>query len=444
MSRKSCSCGASGCVVSPGLKCKNNKCLGPKCIREQNVTKIFKSPKNFDTELNIFNKHILDKLDPTESYFISLYEECNDIDYSTIIDLEEKSNCDFGKHPFSDEKEVINTFNIFSSKEEKEKEKEEEKEKKDTTVNDELDWLNYKEDEEEGEQDEDYKKTIKALNFSYLGLTMNNVIDRLDIISILNSLLNIFYGIKILNEAHIYHSDLKPQNIVLDNTDQKFKIIDFGLSIFQGYNIGLDKPMGYTPGYVSPEFVYNKEGDLTNSLIGITGHTLFSYEIDIQKDDEFIFFNPDIYLFDDKKKEFTIIKDDKQIQKLPIKYYSTLSLEKTFFKNDIWSLGYILKFVLNNMVIKLNKKKINNEEEEEFNKKVVYGLNIIINQLLILDVDKRPSAGEALSIYQSFLKLLKISDGGKKTRRKSKKSIKSIKSKKTIKNKRKTNKRYYH
>jgi hypothetical protein len=104
-SSKTCSCGAQGCVVIPGLTCTNDICVGPMCNKinkEKRITKIFMKLSDFEHEKKIFESGILNRIDPEEKYFISLYEECNGITSEKISDLVDNAGCDFGVEPFSD------------------------------------------------------------------------------------------------------------------------------------------------------------------------------------------------------------------------------------------------------------------------------------------------------------------------------------------------------
>lgn len=66
----------------------------------------------------------------------------------------------------------------------------------------------------------------------------------------------------LLHENKIIHMDIKPDNIIYDNVDEKFKLIDFGLAINlnEDYSYMKNKLIG-TPGFVNPFILVNWDGD---------------------------------------------------------------------------------------------------------------------------------------------------------------------------------------
>lgn len=67
-----------------------------------------------------------------------------------------------------------------------------------------------------------------------------------------NYLKQILEGLKYLHSKNIYHCDLKPENIIIEN--EKLKIIDFGCSIISELPVNSKKLMYWgTPGYSPPE-----------------------------------------------------------------------------------------------------------------------------------------------------------------------------------------------
>jgi hypothetical protein len=241
---KTCNCGANGCVIYPGIACGKNVCLKSderECMKPV-ATKIFFNPESYETETKIYNTNDdqLKKLDPEENFFLSSYQQCNDIRKENI----EPYNCEYDMTDVSDALE----FNPDLSLEEN--------------------ILNQMKTDVKKEDKMATNSSFKAINFSYLGQDMEKIRKNLEIKDIPNFLVsfkNVFQGIKLLNENGIYHCDIKLQNIVLDR-DDKFKIIDFGLAIFETSEVVLGLHHNYiqknrdsfTAGFISPEFYYHK------------------------------------------------------------------------------------------------------------------------------------------------------------------------------------------
>ena len=72
--KKFCSCGASGCVIYPGIQCSKTPCKGSMCTKPI-ATKIFYNEKNYENEKKVYDKNdkILKRLDPAEEFFLSSY-----------------------------------------------------------------------------------------------------------------------------------------------------------------------------------------------------------------------------------------------------------------------------------------------------------------------------------------------------------------------------------
>ena len=58
----------------------------------------------------------------------------------------------------------------------------------------------------------------------------------------------------------VFHRDLKLSNIILENDNNKIKIIDFGLAVSVGQNEQRDTFCG-TPNYIAPEMIKNDKYD---------------------------------------------------------------------------------------------------------------------------------------------------------------------------------------
>ena len=70
--------------------------------------------------------------------------------------------------------------------------------------------------------------------------------------NILKFISNICYGLRYLHDNKICHLDIKPENIVVNTSTKKFKIIDFGFSDLEPFDSFVKNTRG-TPGYF-PKF----------------------------------------------------------------------------------------------------------------------------------------------------------------------------------------------
>jgi serine/threonine protein kinase len=392
---KKCNCGSSGCVIYPGLACQTNKCLksDPMQCEKPIATKIFFTPESYEKEIKIYNANDqqLKKLDPNEDFFLSSYQQCNDVKDENIQEYNcEKDADDKNESELLEYNPELTTEENF------------------------LIQLQHDLNKENQEASNSSKSLFKssndsfrAINFTYLGEDMEKIIKNLQVATIhdlLVSVENIFQGLKLLNENEIYHCDLKPRNIVLDGT--KFKIIDFGLSIFEttdfilkmhSRNNVIINEMAFTAGFISPEFYYHKQ----KQPIG------------------FGFDNPDMRIVGNEIQFDLNLYTGIKSQKMNIAYYEGLDMcaHSTYFKNDIWSLGYILKVILTKILNLMELKK--EKDAISLNLiKIVTELCNVIEKILILNVAKRPTPKEALDIYTQFLETIKGQytriDGGKK------------------------------
>ncbi len=84
-------------------------------------------------------------------------------------------------------------------------------------------------------------------------------------------------ALKVIHEAGIIHKDLKPANLIPDDTGAHIVLIDFGISSYAGKkSIVLTQP-GMTPGYAAPEVsqgIFLRETDYY--ALGITVFELFT------------------------------------------------------------------------------------------------------------------------------------------------------------------------
>jgi len=403
LNKKKCNCGATGCVIFPGEDCGDSPCVGDKCKKK--VTKIFFGDKNLKAEIAIFdiNEHLLHQLDPNEDFFLSSYKKCHPVDESKVL-----ADC---KGQF---KSRYLQYSYFFP------------EKKNTPIpaeeagfeDEEADDITYSESNRRIQRNNERRdiierkkrelkikpkeKTFNTININYLGTDMETVMEEIKaeenveskmekIKVFLVAVENIFQGIKILNRNDFYHCDIKPKNVVLDK-DNKFKIIDFGIAFYKTPKIQenvsskAEKGMeGLTPGFSSPEYYDLMRNDY---IQGLTDTEKYSYLMD--------FGNNDIQGNSNEIKfTLTLPGIDKPIkgEKKNIDYYIGLNQRDRYSKNDIWALGYVLKYIY---------KEIYDMNPDEF-ANILNGLRVVISELLVLDVAKRPTPDKALCIYQAFL-----------------------------------------
>ena len=386
--KKFCSCGASGCVIYPGVDCgEKSECLSEPC-KKPIATKFFVEDENYTNEINNFdrNNKQLKRLDENEDYFLSSYKTCGKIEENEEI---KKMCTNIPKKKVKEEKLTFTGINLPEKYEEKEI--------------GEFDWMRRGSSLNKSSLKSSFKKlnpSYNSINFSYLGKPMQNILPNLngidEIKQCLISVENVFVGIKILNEAKIYHCDIKPQNIVIDVRDNQFKIIDFGNAIFNKPTKKLqsewqsgDDIEGYTAGYVSPEYFY--------SLYGLLPNVLFFGDIEnIESVDNNIVRYLKLY-----RMEKNVMKAYPEISIIPNKYYEELDPTKTYIKNDIWSLGCVLKKILSELLVKLDETE--SKDVRIFLEKVIVNLSNVIKKLVIMNVDKRPTSSQALDFYTEFL-----------------------------------------
>jgi serine/threonine protein kinase len=115
------------------------------------------------------------------------------------------------------------------------------------------------------------------------------------------ALKNIFVGLQLLHENGIYHMDVKPDNIVFDETEDppQFKLIDFGLSCTEATP---PKITTGSEGYIPPE-MYDEPTKYKKADIWALGTTLMDFYSILME-------GP----YD--KKTLTVYKDIKNLAKL--------------------------------------------------------------------------------------------------------------------------------
>jgi hypothetical protein len=410
-----CACGASGCAIYPGLICdsqiKSDK-------NKPSITKIFWDKKIFEEEMKIYDKDAkkLNKIDKEEKYFISTYSRCTE-KYTMDdmlpackgkMDIKEK-----GLTSKEREREKVNDRNAFVMKQEIKFD----------------DWMNNSSGKRVESRESAKIEEFNAINLSYLGESMSKILEGLNpidgkisnridkIINFLDSIKNIFSGISLLNSNDIYHCDIKPDNLVaVKNSETQilspFKMIDFGNAIFgkDVEKIGKlnqektgEVVTGYTRGYISPEYFYCLFTDIPYRRQFIFGDDGEKYS----RENNDLVFNLETYhktTDNQLERKHTVSK----IPMIPDSYYEILEEEdiknktnKLYIKNDIWSMGYVLKEICDKFYKIYEHAK--NETEKEFLADVISGLGEVITKLLVLDVDERPDASAALVIYTKFI-----------------------------------------
>jgi hypothetical protein len=443
--KKLCACGASGCVIYPGIECGESKCLDKPCEKPV-ATKFFVNDDKYIKEMKVFDKNDqqLKKIDGAENYFLSSYKNCGKIEETADI----KSLCrNIPKKKVNkveiDEDEVAD---VHLPKEEAKK----------GVVEENNDWqIDFKNSNEKRLREETPTQFYNSINFSYLGTPMHYILPFLTTIEEIKqffiSLKNVFEGIKILNEAEIYHCDIKPQNLVLDDVDKKFKIIDFGQAIFKGspepqtndFKQWGDYITGYTAGFVSPEYFFILNTKLYPDVPFFGDKDNFDYvktsefkkssssssqksSSSSQKSSRSSQKKDNKYIIVRRLKSFT--KEKNELHKYnivdikPANYYDNLSKDypsKTYIKNDIWSLGCVLRYVRSELLGKYQNAK---GHLRLFLLNVIVDLSLVLTKLVILDVDKRPTPSEALKLYNVFLGKMtrdfnSTRKGGRKTRK---------------------------
>jgi len=408
--KKFCSCGASGCVIYPGRQCSKTPCKGSMCTKPI-ATKIFYNEKNYENEKKVYDKNdkILKRLDPAEEFFLSSYENCDSIGADEVDKIQQNyQDCDLTNN--SDKKEKTESFNIFKLKPGYNPVPQKEF--------GELDFLNQLDDESDIDTETDNldllhklheesdTDNLHTINFSFLGIDLRKKLKLITKENFYQTILvpfeNLFKAVELLNRNKIYHCDIKPENIVYDNNSNTFKLIDFGLAIFDEIS-GEDIIIGFTSGYVSPEFYYRIAG----THIGY-GFIEDRSEFKKDKDETIITFTPNVYNFSKINKKFSKF-DGTNKQNINTSYYEELLDNNSpllYSKNDIWALGCVLKDILESIVQLFNKEsnKTTSISEIIYFKNISSELNKVIRQILILNVHERPNASVALQIYTAFLK----------------------------------------
>ena len=204
-----------------------------------------------------------------------------------------------------------------------------------------------------------------VLNYLDGGETLTKMLgsnSRSDPVQILNGLTNIFYGVMLMNNIKRYHLDIKPDNIVLDDTGQ-FRLIDFGFS----KNLNLNTVSN--PLYDLPYEYWPFEMSALNNFNGKISNKYLKGYLSILND-EFITL---------RKKEIVF---DTDIFPLEI-----ATEEMIYDKSDVWGLGLTLCKVYESSLGKTLSMRVR------------ANLLDFIKKLLIFNPLDRPNAHEAYTMY---------------------------------------------
>lgn len=171
----------------------------------------------------------------------------------------------------------------------------------------------------------------------------------------MNMIYNFYSGIQKLHNENIVHRDIKPVNVLYDDTCNKLNIIDYGLScdVSNVYSNTEDDLyiLGYMYMYNPPEFyiaylVYEnmKKGQSFEESIDISFRMMTnnSKELDVFYYEHYYKYNQsepyNIYSY---QQAFKKILDN--IKTRQIKSFEQLFTEDIAFKSDIYSSSFVLK-----------------------------------------------------------------------------------------------------
>jgi serine/threonine protein kinase len=256
---------------------------------------------------------------------------------------------------------------------------------------------------------------IKFIDYINGGSSLADIFD-LDItrdsdfyINLFKGLLNVFEAVKILNERKVYHFDIKPQNIVYDNSVMPplLKLIDLGDSKYIPSPIDYKKEYNQigTTGYFPPE-KFGERGDSV-FLLFVSGRGKEDSEIldYIRVNDEWLLNLTGETM---SKAEYNKLKQENP---------------EWYTKTDVWSLGATIFYILKQLEEDIDTDKYHNKNE--FNYRTLFSkinmecIHALMRKMLMLDIENRPDAGEAFQLYKDCLP--KSQGGATKKRRVTKK-----------------------
>jgi serine/threonine protein kinase len=224
---------------------------------------------------------------------------------------------------------------------------------------------------------------------------------------LLNSLLNLFQGIDKLNRNGIYHMDLKPQNVLIDE-DNIIRISDFGNTLVESNITGDYKYETHivSPGYKPPELFTLVNG-------GLYMFTMYLNTSSVKN-----------------VKNIDTINNSEKFKKYFLSF--NLTNKEKYEKVDVFSLGIMLMDLLGYFN--------HYSDYNDITKNMFEKANELVDTLTKMNSRERPNSSEALALYNDFLDEINAivnSDVGGKRRiyKKHKKTIKYKKTKKHIKHK---------
>jgi len=186
--------GTYGCVHNPSLTCNDS----PNIFYNKKVSKILKK-RDAKIEEKEYSK--ISKVDKNNEYYLGMPYNC-DVDKKNQFNIESIKKCKIGS-------EVIRNINDYSL----------------LIMND------------GGENLRDYSDTIMKWDKSI------ETTEKCE--KFLLEALRLFKGLKIFNKFGLIHHDLKPQNIVFDETTNRLNFIDFGLMVSKKKILKLARESNY-------------------------------------------------------------------------------------------------------------------------------------------------------------------------------------------------------
>lgn len=216
-------CGSYGCVIKPYIGCEGKKYESG---NNEYITKVFGDKEAWSSEIELNN--LIKDIDPQNKFTVKMVDFCN------------------GNHEIYKLSNITTSFNSI---------------------------VGY------------YKKY--QIVYEYGGEDLDNILDKktyilspeFDIISFLKSFINIFDGFIELNKKGLIHFDIKLDNILYDEKNNKFSLIDFGLmkkkeeiyttNVLKHF---FDKKYYYYPSELNifSYMVFKQSGDIKKELLNVT------------------------------------------------------------------------------------------------------------------------------------------------------------------------------
>jgi serine/threonine protein kinase len=378
------SSGTYGCVLKPAIPCKKQDGTENK-VGHNTVSKIFDLTieentynKVYDEEIQVNN--LLEKIDPTREFTIQKLDHCPLPEITPILAREIATHCEY----FNIYKEIedLKIKGLSAVDEQRE-------------INDLMD--KYPEEAKQMAQiiypyggfDLSYVKTNTKKPFYYIFIAMKDVF---------------VHGLRLLKEHEIIHQDIKPANLLYNETINypygKVFLIDFGLYTIKDNLYRVDKPnyyCGYPYDYFPPEYrvydaVVNKKA--VTQDIAYNGFYLLSSRIYQTEDMQSMPLEIQklLYIYDKKKITY--------INKL-LTYAKTQDFEETlrnqYDKVNVYMLGVSL------LEIFISKyKTLSNIRKDYTNTKFVKDITHLIEGMICFDINKRYTSEKCIEEYQKI------------------------------------------